>query len=95
MLHAARAYQKIVRALGFSDLTDYEAVLHAWGSGFWSELDFNQEAEAQQRFRDELCIHDFYIPRVYHELSSERLLVTEWVEGVKLTEVISDSFKND
>ena len=48
------------------------------------ELDYRREAENQEVFRalyrDDPSI---FVPRVYHELSTERVLVTELVQGAK------------
>ena len=90
MARAAAVYQRIARALT-NDQTDYQAVLGAWGQGFWSELDFQREAVSQQFFRDELMprVPGLYIPEVHHGLSSRRLLVTEWIDGTKLTDLLT------
>ena len=53
MARAAAVYEKVARALT-SDRTDYQAVLGAWGQGFWSELDFQREAASQQFFKNEV-----------------------------------------
>lgn len=56
--------------------------------GLKREMDFTIEAANAEQFRhnfkDDPQVH---IPVIYKELSSERLLVMEWVEAVKLTEV--------
>lgn len=52
------------------------------------ELDYAAEAEAQQRFVDAFAdIEEFKIPRVL--AGSEHVLVTEWVDGTPLSQVIS------
>ncbi|RBW68841.1 AarF/ABC1/UbiB kinase family protein [Bacillus taeanensis] len=52
------------------------------------ELDFTKEMEAslsfQERFKNN---HDIRIPKVYQEFSTSKVLVMEWVEGVKITDV--------
>jgi len=30
--------------------------------------------------------NDIYIPKVYPHLTSERVLVMEWIEGIKITD---------
>lgn len=70
--------------------TDYGALLDAWAGGFYNELDFLAEAAAQTRARQELVGRwggGVYVPRVHGGLSSRRVLVSEWVWGVKLTDV--------
>ena len=50
--------------------------------GILGELDYLREAAAQQRFYDEFAGHAFIrIPRVHHELTTERVLVQEYIEG--------------
>ncbi len=47
------------------------------------ETDYEKEAEKQTKFRELLKDYKgFYIPKVIKELSSKRVLTTEWVDGV-------------
>lgn len=49
------------------------------------EVDYNREAEFTSTFRDMIQHYDsFYVPRVYPELSTSRLLTTEFVPGVPM-----------
>ncbi|MCK9518800.1 MAG: AarF/ABC1/UbiB kinase family protein, partial [Dehalococcoidia bacterium] len=51
-------------------------------AGIREELDYRREAASQQRFRDLFEGHAFIrVPRVYHELSTSRVLVQEFVQG--------------
>ncbi|MFE0646524.1 ABC1 kinase family protein [Streptomyces sp. NPDC058877] len=53
------------------------------------ELDYALEAEAQQAHAEEFSDDpDVVVPAVVHQ--SEQILVTEWMDGVPLAEVISD-----
>eukprot|EP00611_Tribonema_gayanum_P021307 TRINITY_DN4064_c0_g1_i4.p1 TRINITY_DN4064_c0_g1~~TRINITY_DN4064_c0_g1_i4.p1 ORF type:complete len:723 (+),score=280.48 TRINITY_DN4064_c0_g1_i4:457-2625(+) len=68
--------------------TDYRELLQVWANGFYMELDFLNEANNQARMRDVLAdVPDVYVPAVYHEFTTRRLLITEWIDGVKLTQV--------
>ena len=50
--------------------------------GILGELDYLGEAASQQRFYDEFAGHAFIrIPRVHHELTTERVLVQEYIDG--------------
>ena len=50
--------------------------------GILGELDYLREAESQQRFYDEFEGHAFIrVPRVYHELTTPRVLVQEYIAG--------------
>ncbi|MFF0749868.1 ABC1 kinase family protein [Streptomyces sp. NPDC004267] len=53
------------------------------------ELDYGLEAEAQRRHAQEFAGDpDVVVPDVVHQ--SEQVLVTEWMDGVPLSEVIAD-----
>ncbi|MFF0010129.1 ABC1 kinase family protein [Streptomyces sp. NPDC005374] len=53
------------------------------------ELDYGLEAQAQQAHAEEFADDpDVVVPAVVHQ--SDQVLITEWIEGVPLSEVISD-----
>ncbi|QOV35760.1 AarF/ABC1/UbiB kinase family protein [Streptomyces ferrugineus] len=53
------------------------------------ELDYDLEAQAQQAHAEEFADDpDVVVPAVVHQC--EQVLVTEWIDGVPLSEVISD-----
>ncbi|KUL23875.1 ABC1 kinase family protein [Streptomyces regalis] len=53
------------------------------------ELDYGLEAQAQQAHAEEFADDpDVVVPAVVHQ--SEQVLITEWIDGVPLSEVISD-----
>eukprot|EP00899_Mesostigma_viride_P014434 jgi/Mesvir1/22992/Mv05685-RA.2 len=86
MRRAAGVYQNLVRQWT-AQKTDYEELLATWGRGFYGELDFTKEAQSQIKLKEFLSdLKDVYIPEVYTEYCARRVLVTEWVDGVKLTE---------
>lgn len=62
--------------------------METWGEGFYTELDFVNEADNQIRFKELVgeTTEGIYVPTVYRDLCRRRVLVTEWVDGVKLTE---------
>ena len=52
------------------------------------ELDFVNEAKNSERAYRELCSNpDYYIPKVDWRYSTERIMTTEWIDGVKITDV--------
>ena len=52
------------------------------------ELDYEQEAQAQRAFARAWRDHPFVVvPDVVSSLSRERVLVTEWVDGISFEEV--------
>ncbi|HYM16169.1 MAG TPA: AarF/ABC1/UbiB kinase family protein [Dehalococcoidia bacterium] len=61
---------------------DAATIIRELKEGVIAELDYEREAASQQRFYDEFDGHAFIrIPRVYHELTTPRVLVQEFVEG--------------
>lgn len=66
--------------------------METWGEGFYTELDFVNEAENQIRFKKLVgeTTKDIYVPDVYKDLCRRRVLVTEWIDGVKLTDAPED-----
>lgn len=51
------------------------------------ELDYLNEAKNQQHFRDVMLTRlggKVYVPEVYHEWTTRKVLVTEWIPGEKL-----------
>lgn len=63
------------------------ALLDTFGTATLLELDYLNEAENQQRCKDELeprLNGRIYIPKVYHDLTTRKVLVTEWIEGEQL-----------
>jgi hypothetical protein len=86
---AAEVFQGLVERFAPQQRTDYVALLNEWSIGFYTELDFNNEARNQQRLRDLLIeknIKGVTVPKVYHELCTRRLLVSEWIDGKKLSD---------
>jgi ubiquinone biosynthesis protein len=53
-----------------------------------SEFDYCHEAEAARRLR-EMDIDAMYVPRVYDELTTGRVLTTEFIEGITLNDVLN------
>lgn len=60
----------------------------SFAKGSYSELDYENEAANQVRFRHELNLRQVpvVVPRVYHDLTSEQVITSEWIEGVKLAD---------
>ena len=94
---AAEVYQGLIERFAPQQRTDYVALLNEWAVGFYTELDFLNEASNQQRLRDLVLdqekVSGVYVPRVYHELSTRRVLVSEWIDGVKLSDCPKDEIR--
>ncbi|MER7404423.1 AarF/ABC1/UbiB kinase family protein [Streptomyces sp. NPDC000070] len=53
------------------------------------ELDYGLEAQAQQAHAEEFADDpDVIVPQVVHQ--SDQVLITEWIDGIPLSEIISD-----
>lgn len=68
--------------------TDFSSLANEWGRGFIGELDYNTEAENTIRFNVEMKKRELdgvvMAPSVEQDYSSECVLVTEWIDGVRL-----------
>lgn len=68
--------------------TDYLGLLNEWASGTYKELDYCNEANNSRKFAT--LVHtklpDVYVPRVYDQYTSRKILTMEWVEGKKLSD---------
>lgn len=68
---------------------DHVMLVDAWAAGTFGELDYEAEAANQLRFRRALqskMASRVYVPAVRTELTSRRVLVTEWVDGPRLAD---------
>ncbi len=52
------------------------------------ELDFNREASNLAVFSSKTHLPGIKVPRLIESMSSERIMVTEWIEGVKLNDYL-------
>ncbi|PRQ24524.1 putative cadmium-transporting ATPase [Rosa chinensis] len=68
--------------------TDLQAVVDEWASSLFREMDYWKEANNGIKFRQLYGgIPDVLVPKMYLEHTTRRVLVMEWVEGQKLSEV--------
>ncbi|CAN0184444.1 unnamed protein product, partial [Ectocarpus sp. 4 AP-2014] len=76
-----------IAAASLAQMTDYNELLRVWATGFYQELDFLNEANNQIRMKKVLSgmKGQVFVPDVRLDLSTRRVLVSEWVDGVKLT----------
>ncbi|WP_288019757.1 AarF/ABC1/UbiB kinase family protein [Tepidiforma sp.] len=79
--------------LGFGGLVakglDVETLVRDLGEGIRGELDYRREAAWQRRFFDAFEGHGFVrVPRVYHELTTDTVLVQEWLPGRPFREAL-------
>jgi len=90
---AAEVFQGLVERFAPQQRTNYVALLNEWSIGFYTELDFNNEAQNQKRLRQIMIdnnIKGVTVPKVYDDLCTRRILVSEWMEGKKLSECTTE-----
>ena len=68
---AAEVFQGLVERFAPQQRTNYVALLNEWAIGFYTELDFKNEADNQRKLREYLQdnnIKGVTVPKVYDEL---------------------------
>ena len=84
----APIYQKVTKSA-----TDFQSLANEWGRGFIAELDYREEAKSTIQFNVDMAsrkLNAVMAPAVIEEYSTERILVTECVEGVRLDQSTAD-----
>jgi len=66
--------------------SDLVAITDEFAARIFEEMDYTQEGENAERFRD-LYGHlpEIYVPSIYWEFTGRRVLTMEWIDGTKLT----------
>ncbi len=77
----------ITRLVGMNDFIDLMGLYYEFERTVYEEIDYVQEAANAKRFK-EMFKHDpmIYIPRVYDQYVSRRVLVLEWIDGIKIND---------
>ncbi|KAG1670981.1 hypothetical protein FOA52_014370 [Chlamydomonas sp. UWO 241] len=87
----------IIRSMGLflrehfpsvTERADIVALLDEWAARFFDELDYVKEGQSAERFADLFCerLPQLVVPRTYTQLTSRRVLTSEWIEGEKLSQ---------
>lgn len=64
------------------------AIADEFGLRIFEELDYRQEADNAERFAELYGqLPDIYVPSIYRQYTSRRVLTMEWIQGTKLTEL--------
>jgi aarF domain-containing kinase len=71
-------------------------LIDAFCKGAYGELDYEHEAANQRRFKDAISsgpasLRDVYVPEV--RLATRRVLITDWVEGERLSQASQPTIK--
>lgn len=77
----------ITRFVNTGDVVDLMGFYHEFRRTVFEEIDYVREAANARRFR-EMFKDDptIYIPRVYDDLVARRVLVLEWIDGMKIND---------
>ncbi|MBS1625137.1 MAG: AarF/ABC1/UbiB kinase family protein [Bacteroidetes bacterium] len=80
--------QRADRYLKKQGILQADEVVRTFERSILKELDYRNEARNIERFRSTYKDRtDFYIPMVYRQYSSDKILVMEYVEGCKITDM--------
>ena len=86
-MHLLREFAPVAKRT-FSLQTDTVGTVDAWGKGFVDELDYIKEAENgklfMERIQDTPLKDVVFSPKVVDELTTGKVLVTEWIDGERL-----------
>ncbi|KAL7534614.1 hypothetical protein ACHAXR_005995 [Thalassiosira sp. AJA248-18] len=81
-------YNEIFRLLG-RDI-NLQSVMDDFGALLYAEIDYVAEAANARRFSElyaqDVAIADVFVPKVYSELTTRKVLTMEWVDGFRLTD---------
>jgi len=82
------AVKRADRYLKKQGILNADEVVKVFERSMQKELDYNNEARNIERFRATYKHRtDFYVPKPYREYSSDKVLILEFVEGCKITDV--------
>ncbi|MEM4310993.1 MAG: AarF/ABC1/UbiB kinase family protein [Nitrososphaerales archaeon] len=87
-----RALPLLKRFLDPSILFSLESVLDQFSETIFEEMDYLKEASNLERIRAFLRDKDVIIPKVYHEYTTKRVIIMEYIKGIKITDL--ESLKN-
>ncbi|CAB9527539.1 protein kinase UbiB [Seminavis robusta] len=78
-------YNQIFRLLN-RDI-DLQSVIDDFGTLIYREIDYVAEAANAQRFNELYAgVTDVFVPKIYSELTTSKVLTMEWVDGFRLTD---------
>ncbi len=65
---------------------DLATIVDEFGSKLFEEIDYEQEATNCERFANYFKGDpNVYVPKIYRDYSTRRVLTLEWIDGIKLT----------
>ena len=87
MRHIAKGIEKFKTTFTWQTRPYDVDLLDTFASASLKELDYINEAENQEQFRRDLMHRmgsKIYIPAVHGKLTTRKVLVSEWIEGIQL-----------
>lgn len=89
-----RALRRLARRLDrYPNLirgVDWQGTLDQFHSTITEEMDYEKEARNAEAFRKNFAEwKDVYVPRIYHVFSTQKLIVMEFIEGLKVNDIES------
>ncbi|EME26679.1 aarF domain-containing kinase [Galdieria sulphuraria] len=85
VMRKVAAIMEILQEKLTASRVQYRALLDQWSRSMYLELDYVNEGKNAVRFSKGLQGNsDVYVPRVYFEYTSRRVLTMEWIHGKKL-----------
>lgn len=92
-MHLLREIAPIVKTIGNLN-SDAAGTVDTWGVGFVDELDYIAEAKNAKYFTDQISktpLKDVvFAPSIVDSLSTDKVLVTEWIDGERLDKSSSE-----
>jgi len=77
--------------------TDFKALVETFGEGLYTELDFRNEAmnqmEMSRLIQETPNCKGVIVPEVFLEHTTRRVLVSQWIDGTKLSELPAERIK--
>jgi len=81
----AGIYNQIFKVLNRD--VDLQSIIDDFGELIYREIDYVAEAANAQRFSELYAgVTDIFVPKIYSELTTPKVLTMEWVDGFRLTD---------
>jgi aarF domain-containing kinase len=69
---------------------DIQAIIDDFGELIYREIDYVAEAANAQRFNELYAgVTDVFVPKIYSDYTTSKVLTMEWVDGFRLTDSAS------
>jgi ubiquinone biosynthesis protein len=92
MLHLATLLEKYIDEM---KLLNPIGIVEEFSRSIEKEIDFNTELNHIQHFADNFKADlDIYVPKVYKELSTDKILILEFISGIRLSQLKEENFKD-